>query len=68
MSDLESGLKFRYNAFSFTGPGGEQFDAEKYKDETLRADLVEVANRVSFEHGPRIVDLILGRFDVSRKL
>jgi hypothetical protein len=67
MSDLVNGEKFRYNAFSFNGPGGEQFEEERYKAEALRADLIELASQVSISHGVRVVDSILSKFDVSRK-
>lgn len=54
--------------YKFDGPGGEAFDEQKYRRETLRADLCELANKVSFQHGPRIIDAILTRYDITRKL
>lgn len=53
---------------SFSGPGGETYDEKKYRKGILRADLCELATKISFDHGPRIVDAILARYDVSRRL
>lgn len=60
--------KKKYNPDSFIGPGGEELNEQKYRRGVLRADLCELAARVSFNHGPRIVDAILARYEVSRKL
>jgi hypothetical protein len=40
---------------------------QEFKKEALRADLVELASQVSFQHAARIVDAILAKYDVTRK-
>jgi hypothetical protein len=57
----------KYNRESFEGPGGEDYDESEYRSGGLRADLCELAAKVSFEHGHRIVDLILAKYEVMRK-
>jgi len=48
-------------------PGGDEFDVTTYNKDALRAELVEIANQHSFQHGPLIVDSILKIYDVKRK-
>ncbi len=48
-------------------PGGIEFEQMTFNKDTLRAELVEIANQHSFQHGPRIVDSILARYDVKKK-
>lgn len=50
-----------------TLPGGIEFDVTTYNQAALRAEMVEVANQISFQHGPKIVDAILKRFNVKYK-
>jgi hypothetical protein len=47
--------------------GGVPYDAEKYTQGLLRADLCAVATRRCYQHGARVVDDILANFNVSRQ-
>jgi hypothetical protein len=48
--------------------GGELYDTTAYSEGTTRADLVAIASRHSFQHGPKIIDEILNRFNITPKL
>lgn len=48
-------------------PGGNEFGQMTFNEETVRAELVEIANQHSFQHAPKIVDSIMARYDVKRK-
>lgn len=47
--------------------GGEVYTPERLGAEVLRAELCQIASRHSYQHGPRIVDEILGAFHITRK-
>jgi hypothetical protein len=47
--------------------GGETYDENLFRAGQLRADLCQIATEYSFQHGSRIVDAILAKYEVSRK-
>jgi hypothetical protein len=59
------GDKYRWE--SFEGPGGKEFDQQEYKRGALHADLTQLAVQVSLQHGSRIVDAILDKYEVTAK-
>jgi hypothetical protein len=48
--------------------GGKEYDEAKYIQEGVRADLCGIASQISLEHGPRIIDAILKRYTIKRKM
>jgi hypothetical protein len=48
-------------------PGGEVLTKEDATQRQTRADMCETAMAISFQHGSRIVDALLDRFDVQRR-
>ena len=52
---------------SFCEPGGIEYDEDVFREESIRADLCEIAQHVSYQHGVKIVDLILANFDIKPK-
>lgn len=55
----------RANPANFEGPGGEEYDPERFKQEGLRAELVELAGTCCFQHGARVVDKILEDYKIT---
>lgn len=49
-------------------PGGTPFNAKKFHDEVLRAELCAVAFCFCSQHGSRVVDEILRQYHVTSKL
>lgn len=48
--------------------GGKAYDETQYNQEGTRADLCGIAAQISLEHGPRIIDAILERYTIKRKI
>jgi hypothetical protein len=67
LMSIEAVASLKPNHLYWGIPGGNEFDAMTYNKDALRAELVEIANQHSFQHGPKIVDAILKRFDVKHK-
>lgn len=47
--------------------GGKTLSPDQLAQQLLRADLCAIATTHCYEHGTRMVDDILARFDVTRK-
>ena len=47
--------------------GGQEYDEVSYNQERLRADLCELAQEISFQHGAKIVSAILEKYEVRRR-
>lgn len=45
---------------------GRPIDAS-YRRDILKAELVETINQHCFDHGPKIVEALLTRFDITQK-
>lgn len=55
----------RSNPAHFTGPGGQEYDAEAFKAETLRSELAELTIGCCLEHGAKIADKILEEYKIT---
>ena len=53
---------------SFCEPGGQEYDESSFKKQSLRADLCNIACGIDHRYGARIVDAILERYNVKRKV
>ena len=47
------------------GPGGKEYDPELFKEEKLRAQLVELVTECCLEHGSKIADKILQEYKIT---
>lgn len=65
LSTVEGSLMPNHRPWST--PGGTEYEPTTFNKATLRAELVEIANQVSFAHGQAIIDKILARYDVKRR-
>ena len=50
-----------------TSLAGEEYDEATFLAGQLRADLCQIATEFSYQHGAKIVDAILLKYDVKRK-
>lgn len=57
----------RSNPANFSGLGGQEYDAEVIKAETLRSELVELVAGCCLEHSAKIADRILEEYKITSR-
>lgn len=55
------------SGYEFGGPGGVERDEKAFQEDSIRADLCEIATLISYQYGAKIVNAILSQYDVKPK-